>query len=52
MSLLVNAVLATLGKLWEPHFAQWEILANVISFLFRLALTMTVFTMTTRSCRA
>ena len=45
VSLVVSAVLAALGKLWEPLFAEWEILANVIDFLVSLAFTTTVFAM-------
>ena len=45
VSLVVSATLAALGKLWGPLFADWEALANVINFLFSLALTTTVFAM-------
>ena len=45
VSLVVSAALAALGKLWGPHFAEWEILANVVNFLFSFALTTTVFAM-------
>jgi len=45
MSLVVSAALAALGELWGPHFAEWEILANVVNFLFSFALTTTVFAM-------
>lgn len=45
VSLVVSAVLAVLGKLWGPLFAEWAILANVINFLVSLAFTTTVFAM-------
>lgn len=43
VSLVFSAALAAWGNLWRPHFAEWEILANVINFLFGFALTTTVF---------
>jgi membrane protein len=45
VSLVVSAALAALGKLWGPLFAEWEILANVVNFLFSLAFTTTMFAM-------
>lgn len=45
VSLVVSAVLAVLGKLWGPLFAEWEILANVIDFLVSLAFITTLFAM-------
>ncbi|KAF0160011.1 MAG: membrane protein [Syntrophaceae bacterium] len=45
VSLVVSAVLAALGKLWGPLFAEWAILANVINFIVSLAFTTTVFAM-------
>jgi membrane protein len=43
VSLVISAALAALGKLWQPLFANWEILANVINFLVSFVFTTTVF---------
>jgi membrane protein len=43
VSLVVNAALAALGKLWGPLFADWELLLDLVNFLFSLAFTTTFF---------
>jgi membrane protein len=43
VSLVVSAALAALGKLWGPLFADWQLLANVINYLFTFAFTTTFF---------
>jgi membrane protein len=45
VSLVVSAALAALGRVWGPLFAEWEVLANVVNFLFSLVLSTTVFGM-------
>lgn len=45
VSLVVSAALAALGKLWGPMFADWEVFAIAINFLFSLVLSTTVFAM-------
>ncbi|MDB5798783.1 MAG: ribonuclease [Paucimonas sp.] len=45
VSLVVSAMLAALGKLWGPLFAEWETLANVVNLLVSFLLMTTVFAM-------
>ena len=43
VSLVVSAVLAALGRLWGPLFADWALLASVINALFSFVFTTTFF---------
>ncbi|MDO8299915.1 YihY/virulence factor BrkB family protein [Lacisediminimonas sp.] len=45
VSLVVSAMLAALGKLWGPLFAEWETLANIVNLLVSFLLMTTVFAM-------
>jgi membrane protein len=45
VSLVVSALLAALGKMWGPLFADWQALANGINFIVTFVLTTTVFAM-------
>ncbi len=43
VSLVISAILAALGKMWGPMFADWQTLANALNFLVTFVLTTTVF---------
>jgi membrane protein len=43
VSLVISAMLAALGKLWGPLFAEWETLANIVNLLVSYLLMTTVF---------
>ena len=45
VSLVVNAGLAALGKLWGPVFAERAFLASILNAVFGFALTTTMFAM-------
>jgi membrane protein len=45
VSLVLSAVVAALGKWWGPAFGNWEVLAQVVTFVFGLLVTTLGFAM-------
>ncbi|MDF3036430.1 MAG: putative ribonuclease [Paucimonas sp.] len=45
VSLVLSAVLSALGKWWGHFFIGWEVLAQVINFLFGFLITVAMFAM-------
>ncbi|HYC62469.1 MAG TPA: YihY/virulence factor BrkB family protein [Thermoanaerobaculia bacterium] len=45
VSLVVSAALAALGKMWGPHFADWQSLVGAVNVVFSYVLSTTVFAM-------
>jgi membrane protein len=45
VSLVVSAGLASLGKMWGSHFADWRSLVGAVNLVFSYALTATIFAM-------
>lgn len=45
VSLVVSAVIAALGRFWDPMFGGWEVLASVFNLLVSFALVTALFAM-------
>ena len=45
VSLVVGTAVAALGKWWSPVFGGWEVLAQIVTFIFGLAVTTVGFAM-------
>jgi len=45
VSLVVGAAVSALGKWWSPIFGGWEVLAQVVTFLFGLVVSTVAFAM-------
>ncbi len=45
VSLVASAALSALGRWWEPAFAGWTLLANVVNFLVSFGVITTIFAM-------
>lgn len=45
VSLVSSAALSALGKWWAPLFGGWEVLANVVNFIFSFGFVTVVFAM-------
>ena len=45
ISLVVSAGVSALGKWWQPVFGGWEILAQIVTFVFGLVVTTVAFAM-------
>jgi len=43
VSLVFSAGLAAISKLWNPVFTEWEVIANIVNFIFSFVLTMGMF---------
>lgn len=43
VSLVFSAGLSAIGKWWSPLFEGWELMANIVNFLFSFALTTGMF---------
>ena len=45
VSLVLDAVLAALGKWWAPYFGAWQVFASILNVLMGFALVMVMFAM-------